>query len=49
MIKNRSLMIFLFLTIVSISLISAVPGWPHQFYGDVYVDGESADNNIMSI
>jgi len=40
--------IILFILLISlISFISAIPGIPHQFYGNVMVNGMQADNNII--
>jgi len=46
--KEISVLLFLLLILISLSFISAIPGIPHQFYGNVTVNGEPApDNNII--
>lgn len=45
--KTQTIFI-LALILLTTSLVSAYPGIPHQFYGDVSVNGQSApDNNVL--
>ena len=39
-------LILIILTLVSTTLVFAVPQMPHQFYGDVTIDGVAAPNGI---
>lgn len=49
MIKQNKIFFLLISTLFFISLISAVPGFPHQFYGSVIVNSQPApDNNIIT-
>lgn len=47
--KNRiSLILPLILILILVNLVSAIPGIPHQFYGNVIVNGKPVpDNNIL--
>jgi hypothetical protein len=42
---ERKICLLLTLIFISIALVSAVPGIPHQFYGDVIVNGKQAPDN----
>ncbi|MFH1503606.1 MAG: hypothetical protein ABIE36_03030 [Candidatus Diapherotrites archaeon] len=45
--EKKSLFIFVFL-IISIGFISAIPGIPHQFYGNVGVNGQPSDDILVA-
>lgn len=45
--EKKGLFIFVLL-ILSMSLISAVPGIPHQFYGEIEVNGEPSDDILVA-
>ena len=46
--KKQNKIISLILILLAVNLVSAYPGIPHQFYGSVTVNSESApDNNII--
>ncbi|MFH1307316.1 MAG: hypothetical protein ABIH72_00510 [archaeon] len=44
--KGKLVLLFLGVLLVA-SVVSAIPGIPHQFYGQVTVNGQPANNNIL--
>ena len=47
--EKNNLYILFILTIALVGLVSAVPGIPHQFYGDVIVNGKPVPDNIVIV
>jgi hypothetical protein len=46
--EKKNLFVFILLLIFSIGLISAVPGIPHQFYGNVVVNEQPSDDILVA-